>query len=753
MLTLVFARLGRLVARRPRRTLFVWLVVAVGCYLLATLGVGGGGALFDRVDSGAPEVAGSESAQGAALLNEHSADGGSVTLLVGNAPPTTKGMGTALSGLHDDLQAIPGVDSVIDPFVLPDGASSPAARPLIARDKDGFIVVVDLADGLTPDERAAARDAVVDRLRDTGTDLADVAPDATLLVGNDNLTVSAITQQLEDDLRTGEAVALPVALVIMVLVFGGFLAASMPIVGALASIGTGFGVLYAMTTFMDVDATVINVVTVLGIGLSIDYGLLVVSRFREEIARRLADDDTPRTRRRASPVRDALVATLETAGKTVAFSAVTVAISVASLAVFKPELMRAIGIAGTAVILLAVASALTLVPSLLAMSGTRLARPGVLGRIPGIRSVLRRTSDVTSDHGVFSRLAGRVQRHPLLVMVGCLAVLGLLAAPALGLQLRNSGIELLPTSSEPRQFVSALSEQYPGARSPEVQVVVVGSADDAKALATQLAEIDGVTSVDAPQTAGDVTLLGVRTEATDPGAQEVVDVVHAARALRDDGTTATYYVIGQAAGQIDFATALGDRVWWAVGIVAVATLVLLFLMTGSVVLPVKALLTNAISLFASLGVLVWVFQEGHLSGLLGFTSAGGIEIYVVALVVAFAFGLAMDYEVFLISRIKEIHDSGVPTREAVQLGLQRSGRIITSAALIIVVVFAGFAAGKLLVTKEIGFALAIAVIIDATIVRMLLVPATMTVLGRANWWAPRFLRRITDHTAVRGLRG
>ncbi|WP_448629377.1 MMPL family transporter [Cellulomonas soli] len=208
------------------------------------------------------------------------------------------------------------------------------------------------------------------------------------------------------------------------------------------------------------------------------------------------------------------------------------------------------------------------------------------------------------------------------------------------------------------------------------------------------------------------------------------------------------WVTGQAAAQSDFTTALADRAPWAAGIVALATLVLLFLMTGSVAIPIKALLTNVVSLAASLGVLVWVFQDGHLSGLLGFTATGGIETYVVALVIAFGFGLAMDYEVFLLSRIKELHDGGASNDEAVRLGLQRSGRIITSAAAIIIAVFAGFVAGELLVIKEVGFALAVAVLIDATIVRLLLVPATMTILGKANWWAPKPLRALYRRVSI-----
>ncbi|HEY5515675.1 MAG TPA: MMPL family transporter [Pengzhenrongella sp.] len=240
-------------------------------------------------------------------------------------------------------------------------------------------------------------------------------------------------------------------------------------------------------------------------------------------------------------------------------------------------------------------------------------------------------------------------------------------------------------------------------------------------------------------------MIGIRPATTDPGGAVARDVVRRVRYLDPGFPT---WVTGQAAGQIDFTAALVARAPWAAGIVALATFVLLFLMTGSVVIPVKALVTNVLSLAASLGVLVWAFQDAHLSGLLAFVSTGGIETYVVALVIAFAFGLAMDYEVFLLSRIKELHDAGYSNDDAVRLGLQRSGRIITSAATIIVVVFTGFVFGKLLVIKEVGFSLAVAVLIDATIVRLLLVPATMTLLGRWNWWAPRFLRRIYERLAI-----
>jgi RND superfamily putative drug exporter len=430
---------------------------------------------------------------------------------------------------------------------------------------------------------------------------------------------------------------------------------------------------------------------------------------------------------------------MSTAGRTVAFSAVTVAISIAGLLAFRPDILRAFGAAGVAVIVVAVATALSLVPAMLVLFGRRLVRPGLVSRVPGLRGLLARTADVQSEEGVFSRLATRVQRHPWVVMLGSVALLGVLALPLTQLELRNSTTQLLPSGTTQREYVEALADDYPAASSPGVIVVAETSLEAATAWAASIAELDDVAGVDPPSPSGAHVVIGVRPDTDDPGDEVARGVVSQIRDLDADFPV---LVTGQAAGQMDFADSLVERLPWAAGIVAVATLVLLFLMTGSVVIPVKALLTNLLSIAASLGVLVWVFQDGHLSGLIGFVSTGGIETYVLALVVAFAFGLAMDYEVFLLSRIKELHDAGLPNDEAVRLGLQRSGRIITSAAAIIIVVFAGFVAGKLLVIKEVGFALAVAVLIDATVVRLLLVPATMTILGRANWWAPGFLKRL-----------
>jgi len=741
----VFEHLGRLISRHPKLIVAAWLVIAVGGFTVATVGVGGT-TLFDLLSTGEPHVAGTESDQAQKLLAADE-QGASLTLAAQGIAPDAKGLDALLQKARTDLAAIDGVDSVIDPLALPGGIASPLAAPLLAKDGQGFLVVVYLKTGLSPDLESAGLAKVESRLDTLRGDLSDLKPGATGIVGGTSLIVSAITGQIERDLSTGEAIALPIALVVMVLVFGGFLAASMPMVGALASIASGLGLLYGFAHVIDLDSSVVNVITLLGLGLSIDYGLLIVSRYREELHRLLTSDEGRSVRRRRGDgaVVQALIATIKTAGRTVTFSALTVAIAVAGLTVFRPSILRAFGVAGVSIVLIALLTALTLVPAALVLGGRRLARPGLAAHIPGLRNVLARTADVRSEEGAFSRLAGGVQRHPWWVIVGTLGLLTALASPLLGLQFRNSGIQLLPAADTQREFFTLLADEYPASSRPTVWVIAETTLDSAAPWVLSLSAVPGVASVDPPSTSGPYVVVGVRAATRDAGGTVAQDVVTGLRAIHPPFRT---WVAGQAANQIDFVSSLRSSAPAALAIVVLATFVLLFLMTGSVIVPLKALVVNSLSLAASLGVLVWVFQEGHFQRFLGYTSTGGIETYVVALVLAFGFGLAMDYEVFLLSRIKEFHDRGRPNNEAVRLGLQRSGRIITSAAAIMVVVFGGFIFGKLLVIKEVGFALAVVVVVDATIVRLLLVPATMTVLGRANWWAPRRFKALYERFSL-----
>ena len=436
-------------------------------------------------------------------------------------------------------------------------------------------------------------------------------------------------------------------------------------------------------------------------------------------------------------MRGAVRRAVATAGRTVTFSAVTIACALAGLGVMSTHILRTIGLGGAIVTLLALLAALTLVPALLALTGARLLRPSPLTRVPGLRRVMAVVGDSSSDHGVFSRLAHWVHRRPWWVMGASALVLVVMALPLTGLQLRNNLADYIPRDTSLRLAYDTLQADYPVLATPSVQVVADVAPADAADVVSRVEAVDGVDTVRV-QTLADhdaMTLLDIHVDAEDQAGTAVTDVVHA---LRDLDVGHEMWVGGNAAMQMDFTQSLVHDAPRALGVVVAAVMVLLFLMTGSLLVPLKALVINSMSLLASLGVTTLLFQNG----LLGLPKTAGLETFIVACMVAFGFGLAMDYEVFLLARIKEYWDQGLDNDTAVERGLQRSGRIITSAAAIIIAVFIGFASGQMLAIKEIGIALAIMVATDATITRLLLVPATMTLLGRWNWWAPAPLQRL-----------
>ncbi|MFB9730442.1 MMPL family transporter [Ornithinimicrobium kibberense] len=737
----LLAALGRSTVRHRWWYLVTWSVLVVAAFVTA-LGLGPGPGLFDRLTSGAIEAPGdalvvqdvtSADADGPALI-------GSVT----GADLQDPELVGAVAAFAEDAGEVDGVAGVEAPVLHPRWPAAPEALVAV-RDQDpaggAFLLTVELEPEVTFPQ---ARDVLVG----LETAYAGSLAERTEAVdwGGVPLLVDDITDQIQVDLQRGEGIALPISLVIMVVVFGGVLAALMPILGAVASIGGGLAILLGFSYLIDLDATVVNIVTVMGLALCIDYGLLLVSRFREEL-----DAVAPGVRHRdlsAEQVEAAVVGALTTAGRTVLFSGLIVGIALSGLVLFEAPIMRAIGAAGVAVVVVALLVALTLVPALAATWARRLGH--------------RRGAGAVTDDGVFSRLAWAVQRRPVVTVVASTAVLLALAWPALGLRLTSSGTDLLPPGADQRVFFEQLEEDYPLVAAPDVVVLAQAPDDEVEAWAETAAAVDGVLSVDPPQDLGtwpeDVPLaagadadaplvrLGVRVEEGPLGepAREVVDALRAAPPPADGEV----WVGGQAASLADFVDSVWDRAGWAAGWIAGATVVLLFLLSGSVVIPLKAVVLNVISLGASLGLTVLVFQHGNLEGLLGFESVGALESVIPLLVLAFGFGLSMDYEVFLLSRVIELHEQGQDDDTAVRLGVQRSGRIITSAALIMIVVFAGFAAGHMLAIKQTGFALAAAVLVDATLVRMLLVPATMTLLGRWNWWAPGWLRRVHARVGV-----
>ena len=727
-------RLGRSTARHRGRYVGTWLVLVVLGFVIS-LGLAGNESLFDRLESGDTEAPG-EAQTGRELLSASGERGLTVMLRVDGADVLDPALAAAVEEVVTRVQEVEGVGRVDAPMTMPGWPSEASSMSLVGHNdpaSGSFVIVAETSGG--PGD--PVQDAVVEELERAGEEL--LAPYAgELTIGGTGLLVEDIVGQIEDDLKTGEGIALPLSLLLMVFVFGGFVAAGMPIMGAIAAISGGLAILLGFSHVMSLDASVVNIVTVMGLGLSIDYGLLMVSRFREELAKvapGVGSHDLSRKQ-----VEDAVAGAVATAGRTILFSALIVGISLSGLMLFEAQVMRAIGAAGVSVVVVALVVALTLVPALCSLGAKRLGN--------------RRGMETAPDEGVFSRLAAVGQRRPAITTVASVAALLVLALPALDLRLNSSGVELLPVDADQRVFFEALDEDYPALSTPTVTVVAQATPEEVAAWVPEIEALDGVTRVDSPRELGDLpgdveaagsdpdgpglVSIGVRTEggSMDDSAREVSRVLLAA----DPGFPV--WATGQAASLQDFTDSVIDRAPWAALWIAGATFLLLFLLTGSVVIPVKALVLNVVSLGASLGILVWVFQYANLESVLRFDSAGGIESVIPLLVLAFGFGLSMDYEVFLLARIIELHEQGYDDDAAVRLGLQRSGRIITSAALIMVIVFSGFAAGEMLVIKQTGLALAVAVLIDATIVRMVLVPATMTLLGRWNWWAPAWMKRV-----------
>jgi RND superfamily putative drug exporter len=728
----VLGRIGGTAARHPLLFLGAWVLLLAVIFATAILGLGGQ-SLFGRLATGAPSVH-EESYHGQQLLTSGTKTT-TYSLLVHGVDLNSPTLASVASDLGTKVSALSRA-RYVDPLVVPlraDGSRQPALAPLFSTDGRGVLLSVSTLGIGRAAPTATAENQVQTLLDSTATEVRRDFPRATVSVGGGSLLLNSLLGQSSKDLEKGETVALPIALVVMLVVFGGFIAAGLPLLGALGSILGAFGAVFATTFATDIDATVINVITAVGLGLSIDYGLLLVSRFREEYRSRGGGGLDPDARRLLRI--DAIGATTASAGRTVAFSGTTFAIASLGLLVFEPAVVREIGIASVFVTVFSMLSGLTLMPALLSVSGERLTRAGVLRRAPGIRRFLGRFGDVAPDDGFFSRLTRRVQRHPAIITIACAVVLLAIGSPLISLQLANTSVDAIPRVSTQYTFSTTVVDDFPDAATPRVELVTRTQAD-AVSWAKTVGSLPGVKSVAAPEHSGVAWGSLVRVASSD-GASVV-------RSIRAHPPGFDHWVTGLDASTADLADSLVRGSPLALLIIVLGTVVLLFLMTGSVIVPIKALVASALSLGASMGTLVWGFQDGNFAHILNFDAAHvyGVDVIVLLLTIVFGFGLAMDYEMFLLSRIKERLDAGTDSREAVALGLQRSGRIITSAALIIIVVFAGFATGDLMIIKQLGIALAVAVLFDATLVRCLLVPAFMTWQQGIMWWAPRWAKRL-----------
>jgi trehalose monomycolate/heme transporter len=553
------------------------------------------------------------------------------------------------------------------------------------------------------------------------------APGLTEHVGGQIPTFQAINNEVKSDIGRAEGLSMPVLLILMLVIFGSLVAASLPLaIGGIAILGS-FAALRLLTLLTSVSIYSINITTILGLGLAIDYGLFMVARFRDELGRQPSTEA-------------ALARTVATAGRTVAVSGVTVALALASLLLFPEMFLRSMGYGGVATVVVDMLAALTVLPALLALLGPR------VNALRVRRSV--RTGPTPDHSGAWYRIARSVMRRPVAYIAVIVIALLALGSPFRNITWGGTDARALPAGSAPRVVTEALTRDFPVNSTTPIEAIVafggpVAASPQHAALAayvTRLDRVPGIIGAQVTGVSGDIARVDMRftANAESVAARDLVTAVRAVPAPPG----ARVYVGGATAQLVDELASLGSVLPWMALMVAITTFVLLFLAFGSVVLPVKAIVMNVLSLTATFGAVVWIFQEGHLSGLLHFTPTGTIDPTMPILMLAIIFGLSMDYEVFLLSRIRERYDVTGDNQAAIAGGLQRTGGIITSLALLLVIVTGAFSASGITFIKLMGVGMIIALVVDATIIRVLLVPATMRLLGRANWWAPRPLRRL-----------
>jgi len=603
------------------------------------------------------------------------------------------------------LRADPRVVSIFTPDnVLPESAAA-------LRSKDGKRALASVtvkgttteAEAFFPELRALVRPAKFD------------------VVATGNIPLNGdIDATLDRDLQRAEFVSLPLALILLLLVFGSAAAALLTLGVGVIVIVAGLGATFALARSTDVSQYALNIVTLIGLGVAIDYSLFIVSRFREELAR-------------GASVEDAVAIALGTAGRAILFSGITVAIGLAGMLFYPGTFLVSLGVSGSLVVAAAVLYGLTFLPALLSILGPRVGA----WRLP-----LPRGRD---GPGLWHSIATAVMRRPVLVLVPTVALIAIAASPFTQLRLASADATILPPTVESRRGYDMLVNEFPGQGQSTITVVARFPDDPLshraalEDLQKRLAALPNVLRVDMPlsPTGPHIALLSVRTART-AQSDEARTIVRAVRAESVEG--GDVLVTGDTAFDVDAVDYLVDRTPIAVGFVTLTTMLALFLLLGSVVLPVKAVAMNALSVAASFGALVWIIQQGHFANILNFTPQS-IEPSLPVIMFCIMFGLSMDYEVLLLSRIQEEYLRTGDNTAAVASGLERSGRLITGAAAIMVGVFVAFALADVVIIKSVGLGLAIAVALDATLVRALVVPATMRLLGRANWWAPWRLGR------------
>jgi uncharacterized membrane protein YdfJ with MMPL/SSD domain len=671
-----------------------------------------GGSVADRLDPYGADDPSTETVQAQERLEDAGLRVPAVIAVVEDAPVAKASTRQRVVALEREVRERPDVASVSGYY----GTHSPA---FVSRDGDSTYFAVAL--NATEDKE----------LQEVGADIADrLDEEPGVVVGGFAVAQEQVNSQVEEDLKKAEMLAFPLLFLLSLLFFRSLVASVLPLmIGGLAIVGT-FLILRVASEFGSISIFALNLTTALGLGLAIDYSLFIVSRYREEIAK-------------SGPGLEAMRRVLATAGRTVFFSSLTVAAALASLLVFPQRFLYSMGLGGSLVALFAAVISLTVLPAVLTPLGTRVNA--------GAPKFLQRRAEAdaqATQEGFWYRLSRFVMRRPLPVATLSALFLIILGLPFFGIKFNTVDPTVLPESASARQAYDTVSQQFPPYHDTPIWLDVEGGGPKAAvAVAAEVRRIDGVAEVAPPRRlAGSVTAIQVVS--ANPFVSDASQAT--VKAIRDLSPPAgtTVKVSGASADFVDFQSSLERHMPIALGIVILATLVILFLMTGSVVLPIKSLLMNFLNLSAVFGLLVLIFQDGRLEGFLDYTSPGAIEQTMPILLFAVAFGLSTDYAVFLLSRIKEARDNGASDSESVAIGLERTGRIVTAAALLFAVAMGAFATSQIIFIKENGVGTALAVLIDASIIRALLVPALMELLGKWNWWAPAPLRRLHERWGI-----
>ena len=701
----MFDSLARLADRRARRV----GLIAIAFFLLAGAL---GGSVASRLDPYGADDPATETVKAREQLQDAGLRGPSVLVVVREAPVASPATRRRLTGLERELRRRGDVQSV-------SGYYTTGSRDFVSHDGRSTYLAVGLKSTDDKQSQEAAGD-IVDQL----------AGRPGILVGGGAVAQEQVNKQVEEDLRKAEMLAFPLLFLLSFVFFRSLVASLLPVmIGALAIVGT-FLVLRIASEFGSISIFALNLTTGLGLGLAIDYSLFIVSRYREEIAK-------------DGPGLAAMRRVLATAGRTVFFSSLTVAAALASLLVFPQRFLYSMGLGGALVALLAAAISLTVLPAVLTLLGTR-----VNALSP--RFLRRRAEAETrpDEQGFWYRLSRFVMRRPVPIATSCAVFLIVLGIPFFSIKFDTVDARVLPGGASARQAYDVVTDEFPPYREAPVWVSVKGgSRAQVGRVAAEVRHTPGIAAVQPPQRLrGGVTAIQAISAHPFTSEASQTTVEHVREIAAPPGTTVL--VGGATADFIDFQSSLTRHLPIAFAIIVVATLIILFLMTGSVILPIKSLIMNVLNLSAVFGLLVLIFQDGRLEGLLDYTSTGGIEQTMPILLFAVAFGLSTDYAVFLLSRIKEARDGGASNSESVAVGLERTGRIVTAAALLFAVAIGAFATSQIIFIKQNGVGTALAVLIDASIIRALLVPSLMKLLGKWNWWAPAPLRRLHERYGI-----